>query len=84
MQKIITAVLVSIPLFFMTSASFAGQNTGAAKTISGSAANYKNIAGMNIAYVAAKRCYYSYGRRVCQGAAVGPQGRVYRGTTIRR
>lgn len=72
MQMIMMFVLVSIPLFFTTTVSFAHQD--------------KDSTGMNLAYAAAaKSCHYVNGRRVCEGAAVvAPGARVYRGPVIRR
>jgi hypothetical protein len=73
MQILMMSVLLSIPLFFTTTITFANQ-TG------------KDNSVINLAYVAAgKQCYYSNGHRVCEGAAVvAPGARVYRGPVIRR
>ena len=76
MQKIMMSVLLSIPLFFTTTLASANQVNLAGK----------DSVGINLAYAAAeKHCYYSNGRRVCEGAAVvAPGPRAYRGPNIRR
>ena len=81
MKKILLCVLCFAPLYLNATSTFAYVG------------NYRpgnNVVKPNVnhnhavAAVGAKRCHYSQGRKICQGAAVGPRGKAHRGATIRR